>query len=95
MARRDRKRDRDERRNAARERRDTAQSVERGISRGMSRQSGRGYGADPDDDGTEELLLLAFGVIVTLALVAAGLGWLDNQFGWHLMEWAKGLFRGE
>lgn len=44
----------------------------------------RGYGDDT-------VLLTFIGIGVAIALVLAGLGWLDAQFGWGTVEWFKGL----
>ena len=41
--------------------------------------------------GDDDVLLTFIGIAVVLALIAGGLGWLDNQFGWGTLEWFKGL----
>lgn len=41
--------------------------------------------------GDDTIIYTIIGIAVTLGLVLAGLGWLDNQFGWGTVEWFKGL----
>lgn len=37
--------------------------------------------------GTDDLILIGFGLIAALAAVFFGLHWLDDHFGWHLAAW--------
>lgn len=51
-----------------------------------------GYPRRDDDPGDyDDLIMYAFYAVLVVGAILAGLGWLDHQFGWHLVDWAKGL----
>lgn len=41
--------------------------------------------------GDDSVLMTFIGIGVGLAVILAGLGWLDSQFGWGTVDWLKGL----
>lgn len=68
--------------------------IERAIDRGMRR--GNRPDSVNDDDLIDSLVWIGIAVVVGLAAITAGLGWLDAEFGWGLkaafMSWLNGLF---
>lgn len=60
------------------------------IERRMEEIEDRRVTSDPFDD----IIVLGFVVIVVIALIAAGLGWVDHQLGWGLKDWFLGLLNG-
>lgn len=44
----------------------------------------RGYADDT-------VILTFIGIAVGIGLIVAGLGWVDQQFGWSTVEWFKDL----
>lgn len=50
---------------------------------------GRGDYGDGGGDIFSDLLDDLLPYIVVLGLLLAGVTWLDNQFGWGLLEWVK------
>lgn len=41
--------------------------------------------------GDDTVLYVIIGLVVGGALIYAGLGWADNQFGWSTLDWFKDL----
>lgn len=59
--------------------------------RRMDEMYARRHDSNGGDDGTD-LVGFFVGVIIVIALILAGLGWIDNQFGWGLRDWLLGVF---
>lgn len=51
----------------------------------------RGSGSDLGPDDGSDILTVLFVAVLVVGAIAAGLGWVDNQFGWGLREWFTGL----
>lgn len=67
---------------------------ERRLEDAESRRSygGGGYGRDSGGDIFSDMIddLLPF--IIIVGVVLGGIAFLDNQFGWGILEWLKSLF---
>lgn len=73
---------------------------ERDIERAMVRASRRGsssnygsVGPNGEDTTWDDLLMMVIVIACVLAAISAGLGWLDQQFGWGLNAWFKAAFQ--
>lgn len=44
--------------------------------------------------GDDTIIYVIVGLVAGAAAIAAGLGWVDNQFGWSTLDWFKGLLKG-
>lgn len=51
------------------------------------------YVQDRREEDDDSVILLLIGIVVGIGVVGAGLGFLDHQFGWHLLDWFKGLLQ--
>lgn len=69
--------------------------IERNMQRAINRS--RPDPAGSDDDLSDTIVWMVVIVGGGLALLSAGLGWLDHQFGWGLREglfsFLQGLFK--
>lgn len=78
---------------ARRNREMSSGEFERAMDRSNRRSARRygGYGSESDDDIFESLWVMLFVGAIVLGLLAAGVGWLDHQFGWGILPWFQGV----
>lgn len=63
---------------------------ERRMEDAHRRQGGDGGGFS--GGGSDDLIVWVVGLLIGAAVVLAGAGWLDEQFGWGVRDWIIARF---